>query len=776
MGISQLEVQAYLPLAADVIFHQPWPWVVFLASGILLLGLAGLLYSPTRLDLARRVRATLTALRMAALVLILVCLCRPAIRRVLSSEHDPNLVIAVDVSGSMSIEDHDGPTSRLGRFLHAFEESGLRSAFEERYVLRLFEFDSEAREVASLQGLRPKGDRTDLARSLEGLSQKAIDINTIGVVLVTDGADNSGERVLNAAEPFERRGVPLLPVGVGTEETEDLEIASVSTRRVVRINTTVEVKVKIRQSGYSHHLVPVVITRSKNEAGEGSAEVARKEIALKEETCTVDFEFTPVEEGLIRYAVEIPYQAGEVILHNNHRDFSVNSSRRKIRVLYMEGSQYRRADREFWEYQYLVQALLEDEDVEVTSLFRDEVEAAEEAGIGYISHPDKGFPRDHRDLFSYDVVISSDIDIELFTEGQLKNIVDFVGEYGGGLVMIGGWTSFGAGGYDESIIDQMLPVDMLGRKDRYTENVLFRWVLTPEAYDHPIMRLVADPAKNRLIWKTMPSFKGYNNVLRAKPAATVLAVHPTDSTDYGRRVMLAVHQYGKGRTMAFMPDTTAGWGELFEESFGEAGDNRYFRKFWKNAIRWLAAYRINVPNQLVTVQTSQSLYERGETARIEVNVLNSEYEPSRDAEVELEIKSPDGRASRRRLAADLTRDGVYPWQLPLNLSGAYHLVARARDAEGLIGEDRAEFQVQPATVEFRNYALNRSLLSAYAARTHGKYYDIDGIGDLAPDLSDATRKTVKTEVHDIWDHPLIYLFLLTVLAAEWALRKKQGLL
>lgn len=758
-----------LPFGTELLFDPRWSWGTLLAVSLLLAVGTAILYWPRRIELSGAARTMLTACRLLAFAILLVCLARPSIRQAISSEHDPNLVVAIDVSRSMSIEDYDGPTSRLERLRDALQQGGFFRELQRRYRLRLFEFDTEAREAVSLDALATKGDHTDLAGSVEELAQAAVDANTIAVLFATDGADNAGEGVLASTGPLERKGVPLLAIGVGAEEVRDISIAAIATRKIVRLNTTVEVRVRLRHTGFLHHLVPVVVAR----AGD---EIARKEAALKEDDVTVVFEFTPTEEGLARYEVFVPVQPGEVIPENNRRGFSVNASRRKIRVLYLEGSQYRRANRQFWEYQYLVQALLEDEDVEVTPVFRNDVKAAQEAGIGYVTHPDKGFPRERRQLFSYDVIISSDIDIELFTQGQLANLVEFVGEHGGGFVMVGGWTSFGAGGYDESIIDQMLPVDMLGRQDRYTENVSFRWQLAPEAYDHPIMRLVDDPDRNRAVWKSMPHFKGYNNVLRAKPGATALAVHPTDRTQYGRRVMLAVQHYGKGRSMAFMPDTTAGWGEDFEDFFGEGGDNRYYRKFWKNAIRWLAAYRLNVPSQLVALQTSRNLYERGETARIEVAVLDTEYEPSGDAEVELEVRLPSGEVIRRRLAPDLNREGIYAWDLALPAAGTYRLSARAREAAGLLGEDRAEFGVEGSTAEFRNFALNRSLLSALAERTHGKYYRLEEVSALLGDLTDTNRRTVRTEVRDLWDRPLVYLALIALFSVEWAVRRKKGLL
>ena len=71
--------------------------------------------------------------------------------------------------------------------------------------------------------------------------------------------------------------------------------------------------------------------------------------------------------------------------------------------------------------------------------------------------------------------------------------------------MVGGWTAFGSGGYDESALDKLLPVDMDGRADGYYEDIEF-------ASDAPfIVELVATrkrkkkkSSKGRRKLKTVP--------------------------------------------------------------------------------------------------------------------------------------------------------------------------------------------------------------------------------------------------------------------------------
>ncbi len=63
------------------------------------------------------------------------------------------------------------------------------------------------------------------------------------------------------------------------------------------------------------------------------------------------------------------------------------------------------------------------------------------------------------ELQNYDAVFLQDIPAELVTPGQQKLIARYVNDLGGGLVMVGGPDSFGAGGWAHSPIDRILPVD-----------------------------------------------------------------------------------------------------------------------------------------------------------------------------------------------------------------------------------------------------------------------------------------------------------------------------
>ena len=430
--------------------------------------------------------------------------------------------------------------------------------------------------------------------------------------------------------------------------------------------------------------------------------------------------------------------------------------------------------RDKWEYQYLVEALEEDATVEVTTLFRDDVEAARKVGIKCVR---EGFPKTKKELYKYDVIISSDIDIEYFTPEQLKNTVDFVAEHGGGFVMIGGYTAFGAGGYDESVIDKMLPVDMQGRSDRYAEDYRnpFQWQLTEEGKSHPIMQIDPDPQKNDMIWKRMPPFNGFNFVLRAKPAATVLAVHPTRRTIYGPCAILAVQQYGRGRSMGMATDTTAGWGVYFEESWGEGEDNEYYRKFWQNALRWVAAYQYKVPNSPVLAATDRAKYAVGDKAEISVTVVDDQYRPASDAQVEAEIKLPSEKRLKKALERDVNRPGRYVLKLPVEEPGKYAATASAKLRGEPAGEDVVKFACERIDLERRDHEVNRALLAYVAEQTGGKCVRPEELGKIITELKESTHEEQSYVEKSFWDNRYFYCLIVGCLCVEWFFRRRNGL-
>lgn len=74
--------------------------------------------------------------------------------------------------------------------------------------------------------------------------------------------------------------------------------------------------------------------------------------------------------------------------------------------------------------------------------------------------PPSGFPQDTAALTRYDAVVFQNVPAEAITGRQQDLLARYVNDLGGGFIMLGGPDSFGAGGWTNSIIDELiLPVD-----------------------------------------------------------------------------------------------------------------------------------------------------------------------------------------------------------------------------------------------------------------------------------------------------------------------------
>src|SRR5688500_8029418 len=180
---------------------------------------AAITYQKVRAKSTGRDRAILLGLRVATLAVLLLCLFRPML--VLSAAlPQRNFVgILLDDSRSMQIADRDGrPRSEFVGQQFTPEESALMKQLSERFMLRFFRFSSSAERSAGPQELSYTGSQTHLGDALDRARQELSSVPLSGLVLVSDGADNSHTPLTDQLLSLRARGVPVFTVGVGREQ------------------------------------------------------------------------------------------------------------------------------------------------------------------------------------------------------------------------------------------------------------------------------------------------------------------------------------------------------------------------------------------------------------------------------------------------------------------------------------------------------------------------------------------------------------------------------
>src|SRR5262249_6431608 len=123
-------------------------------------------------------------------------------------------------------------------------------------------------------------------------------------------------------------------------------------------------------------------------------------------------------------AVEVPQLDHEAVADNNRVPFRIAARDPKIRVLYMDGTHGN-------EYAFIRDALVEAPHIECVPLMVDN-QFSRNPRLYRVDNPGLGYPTTREELFTYDVVICSDIARGAFTPQQIEWTVELVARRGGG--------------------------------------------------------------------------------------------------------------------------------------------------------------------------------------------------------------------------------------------------------------------------------------------------------------------------------------------------------
>jgi hypothetical protein len=318
----------------------------------------------------------------------------------------------------------------------------------------------------------------------------------------------------------------------------------------------------------------------------------------------------------------------------------------------------------------------------------------------------------------------------------------------------------------------MIPVDM------QTEDEGYRWEkikpLIPQAVrSHPIWTIDTDPEANARILEAHPEFLGTNLVNRAKPAATVLAYWEKENMP-----IICVQRYGKGRSMAFMPDAAGGWGELYQTEWGEGEkDNRYYRRFWVNAVRWLAENSLSSRQTALLAATDAINYRPGDAVVVTARKRKlDKVDDLRPWTVTAELEGVNGRPVRLALQDNGTFRGSL--DLPETLAAQEPVVrVTAIGPKQQTEEERVPIRIVQTSVETLDPTPDPGLLRDLATLTGGTVYEPTDDSWAERLITDKAAERAGIRQFDVplWDRSWIWALLIMLLSFEWFLRKRLRL-
>ena len=759
-------------LAGATAFWVPRGAVV--AIGVCAIGWAVRSYGRTTSPIRRRIKVFLLGLRIVVVLLLTIWAIRPALEYRHKEDIKTVLLVCADTSSSMRRQDAgsapDGqqpearpePVSRIQAVRTAIESRRADlTELASKADLELVAFSASAAPPESFVGdvgwslfsLRSADGR---ATALGDALAEAIELyvgqqrKVSAVVLLSDGCNNT-EDVMGPgklAALMGSRTVPIHTAAVGSERvtgaTKTLIVRDLAVPDEVEAFNRLPITAVVETMGLESRRVKVTCTFGDEEIGAETFAVDRLRA-----TQPVRFVHVPLSAGFhrVRIAAEIVGDAPKNIAGRPDASKLVHVVDREMRVLYVEGK-FR------YEAKYVTRALI------AARRFAIDRRVLLQPLIDKRATP---LSENLDDWLAYHAILFGDVSAAHFTRKQLEIIRDLVGKYGKGFCMLGGSSSFGRGGWADTPIADVLPIDLETSKRQIDRPI--KVVPTRDGRESDMMRIGDAGGDVAAEWDKLDLLPGANRLGSLKPAATVLAETPQGTP------LIVTQPYGKGRSAAIAFDTTWRW-VLTKKDTADLQ-----RRFWRQVALFLAAPKGTV--WIVTDKTNYDLrrLQHGtEVIRISAGVEDPQGRPLLDVPARVRLTAPGGKETPIVLhkAGKIRRGQLLPPAKP----GVYTLKIDTRvRGKPLVAEHR--FEVLHRDLESLEVLANHDLLRRMSSLSGGKFVTIDGFGELLKTL----RLVTKPEQRDTVTHvklsqslrwPILSA-ILVLMCAEWAFRKRKGL-
>ena len=714
-------------------------------------------------------RAALLALRTGTAILAVLLLVEPALELLRTARVRNRFAVLIDTSRSMRFPVEAGGSTREAAAASLLADHRRElSALADRVDVELYGFAGDVAPIspeAAEHGLPATGGKTDVLGALEALAAGAGGAagsgrRLAGALVLSDGADNAAlaQGVSPAAQARLRAlGFPVNAVAIGRDAPRDLAVERVAADDFAFVRNKVTVEATLRARGFEGQEVQVVLRR------EGSV-VASTSLKLERgrDSYLVPLTFSPDQTGTFVFTVSTPVLPGEAFAENNSRSFVLRVIRDRVRVLLVAG-------RPSWDVRFLRGLLKQDPNVDLVSFFI------------LRTNGDNPGPQDQLSLIPFPVAEIFGEQLHTFDavffvnfaygpyrgleiDRFLPNIRDYV-RSGGALAMVGGEQSFGDGGYGDTPLAEVLPVQAVdGQPEAEVES---RARLTTEGRQNPITALRPGEGASDALWAALPPVTAVNLTRPLGPGqgASVLLEAPAVQAEGRPAPLVAIRQVAQGRTLAVTTDASWRWGFLAAES-GE-GDRAYAR-FWNSALRWLVKDPALAPLQ---VEPDSPTVEPGVAVGLTVTAHGPDFGPATGRKVQAELVAEDGRSVAHGEAV-VGQDGTARLELTPPGPGAYKVVSRA---EGAADEATAAVAVRGSGPEDADAAPRPALLRAVAEATGGAFAAIPGGGMPRLTVNDPEVVEVgRRRAVPIWDRWWTLAGLACLLAAEWVLRRRWG--
>ncbi len=713
----------------------------------------------------------------------------------------PDLVIAIDVSQSMSVkedlqkEDFNpallrelelGPAiSRLNLVDKLLTDQGSDWVAElsKSYNLKVFEIGRSAKDIQNQNGdwnralLNLEADQSEsrLGDGLSQILQTQRGRPTTAVLLFSDGIVTGGSSLSEFSRIARNSSIPIFPIGIGNDAPpKDVSISDLSAENVVFSRDLVTFDFKVSSIGYEDSSATVRLKI------EGVQEpVAQQTIKLtgKRNGNSVRLTHRPQEQGQLQFEVEIETLDGEASNENNILQKTVQVRDEQIKVLLV-------ADNPSREFHYVKQLLTRStgSDAQAGNRAVEFRSVLQQADIEYASTDEtalKVFPVRREELFEYDVLILMDASVAgSGTRGglgtrELDNIYDFVTDLGKGLVVISGPVHFDA--LNGTPAEPLLPYFPDSATAPEEDDPLIQShtvVPTGLGWDWAPFQLGDSESENRKIWSNLPGFHWALKTPNLRPGTRVLASHPSSIGEDGASMPFISMQFIGNGKVVFQST-----GETYRWRFRQR--DRYFGRYWLQLIRYLSNARLNSSEDNISITTNRDVYKANESISVNVRFLDDRKAPAADDGVKAILKHDSGARETIGFSRNSLIRGQFNADLENLSPGGYQVSIVEPTSSGRPAV--ASFSVVDSNSESVNLTMDARQLKNLAESTNGKFFTVYNANELLDEIPVGRRIELSSlPPTAIWDQRWIVLLFgfsfIALISLEWVVRRSIGMI
>lgn len=747
-------------------------WIVALVAVITI---SSIWLTLTTSGLSGRSRGVLVALRLLATIVLLLGWLRPALWSTTERQSEGAIAVLMDRSQSMTL-----PSDSLGKSRWKVQQEvweaildGTDLKIEGSQVVPYF-FDKELKSTGEIDlprltdafSAEPEGRATDLGQALAELTRTQTSPPLRGVVLISDAAQTvlpAQTDPLLIARQMAQLNQPIFVVGVGASgEASLLRDAAIETMPeeiTAFAKKEVAVPIVIAAQGMQNQPIEVKLKLKARDAPERVV-LSRKILPSRpNEKIPVEFRLQLDEPGDYLLMATATTDISEQITSNNESLTFVTVREGGVRILLIEGQPR-------YEQMYL----------------RASLDSSFEFDLQYLWLPSRNrsnWPVDISrsvELSNFDVIVVGDLDSSAVTSPSWQKIASSVSR-GAGLLLMGGYQSFDAGGYQSSPLADVIPIRMVQQRQQVGQKIDNRFHLKQPiplipTRPHPITSLLPEPDNARL-WEMLKPMEGMNRFrgISSAPGTQVLLVGPQDEP------ALVAGQFSKGRVLAFAADSTWQWYMAGEES----GQKKAHQTFWRQAILWLVnreklqeGFRLVIDSRRQDIDAAPKIkiewYGGSENQPVPPNIKMS---LNRDGQFlrNLDIVAA-GENDRESVASGLDTPGLYRAALTAtNEDGSSYSTEVAflvQDFSKELSTPAADWQMMNNLVAAGEMAGSQLFLPEDSSKLVAKLRDRQN----AAKISTIQRRRLGDAAWDSWIYFGLFCGFMTV---EWVLRKRWQL-